>query len=94
MLNEIINYSDIPYNYFNDWLTECLDLNENIIFDRDEYTEEYKQLFDIRDVDIKFTNDFADEYFTIAVWCRVKGEKDWHYLDNICEDLYKRRLEK
>jgi hypothetical protein len=93
MLNEIINYSDIPHNDFNFWLTESLEYNANIVFETDEYTEEYKQLLDIRDVDIKFTNDYADEYFTVAVWCRIKNEKEWCYLDNIAQNLYNRRFE-
>lgn len=92
---DTINYSDIKYNHFNNWLTEALDYECSIVFDKENLTEfEYKRLCDIRDVDIQFReeNDYNDE-FEIAVYCRIKGNNEWEYVDNITRELYERRFE-
>lgn len=95
---DIINYSDIPYNEFNNWLTECISYNTKYVFDTDlEYYKEdeleEKQIIDIRDLDIKFTNenDYDDE-FEIAVYCKYKDSNEWEYLDNITTKLFDERL--
>lgn len=95
-MREFINYSDIKYNYFNDWLTEALDFQCNIVFDKediDESEEDYKTLYDIRDIDIQFReeNDYDDD-FDIAVYCKVKGNNEWEYVDNITREFYKTRV--
>ena len=97
---DIINYSDIPYNDFNCWLTESLLYNADYVFNTDlEYFNkedlEYKQIVDIRDIDIKFRfeNAFVDDNFDYAVYCKHKNSDDWEYLDNISKELYDRRLE-
>ena len=94
---DTINYSDIKYNYFNDWLTEALYYQCDIIFDKKDFEDDendYKILCDIRDVDIQFReeNDYDDD-FDIAVYCRVKGNNEWEYVDNISRELYERRFE-
>ena len=96
---EIINYSDIPYNHFNNWLTDCIYENTEYIFDTDldyfasEDLEDNK-IIDIRDLDIKFRleNDYDDD-FDYAVYCKYKDSEEWEYLDNISPELYNQRLE-
>lgn len=94
---DTINYSDIKYNYFNDWLTEALDYECNIVFDKDDIDEDeddYKELYDIRDIDIQFREEYAGEDdCDIAVYCKPKNEKKWWYVDNITRKLYERRFE-
>ena len=95
----IINYSDIPYNDFNAWLSESLIYNTNYVFNTDlEYWKDEelkeKQIVDIRDIDIKFR--FENEYndnFDYAVYCKYKNNNDWEYLDNITKEFYDKRLE-
>ena len=94
---DTINYSDIKNNYFNEWLTEALYYQCNIIFDKKDFEDDendYKILCDIRDVDVQFReeNDYDDD-FDIAVYCRVKGNNEWEYVDNISRELYERRFE-
>lgn len=94
---DTINYSDINYNYFNEWLTEALDYECNIVFDKDDIDEDeddYKELYDIRDIDIQFREEYAGEDdCDIAVYCKPKNEKKWWYVDNITRKLYERRFE-
>lgn len=94
---DTINYSDIKHNYFNKWLTEALYYQCNIIFDKKDFEDDendYKILCDIRDVDIQFReeNDYDDD-FDIAVYCKVKDNNEWKYVDNISRELYERRFE-
>ena len=92
---DTINYSDIKYNHFNNWLTEALYYQCDITFDKVDVEENYfKQYFDIRDIDIQFReeNDYNDDC-DIAVYCRRKGNDEWEYVDNISRELYERRFE-
>lgn len=96
---DTINYSDIKHNDFNNWLSEALFYQCNIVFyEKNELCEEeavdYKKVFDIRDIDIQFReeNDYNDDY-DIAVYCKRKGNNKWEYVDNITRELYERRFE-
>lgn len=94
---EIVNYCDIPYNYFNGWLTEALDYQCNIVFDKCEVKEDtadYKKIKKMNDVEIKFDADSSDKDFPIAVYSRTKKSKEWEYVDNITENSYKMRYRK
>ena len=95
---QTINYSDIPYNDFNKWLTEALDYQNNIVFDKEQITKEnadYKTLYDIRDVDIEFRKDnTCNNSFEIAVYCKTTNfGSEWEFVDNITENLFKKVLE-
>ena len=95
---QTINYSDIPNNRFNKWLAEALDYENNIVFDKEQITEEntdYKTLYDIRDIDIEFRKDrTCDNTFEIAVYCkRTNIDSEWEFVDNITENLFKKVLE-
>lgn len=95
---QTINYSNIPYNDFNKWLTEALDYQNNIVFDKEQITEEnadYKTLYDIRNVDIEFRKDnTCDNPFEIAVYCKTTDfGSEWEFVDNITENLFKKVLE-
>lgn len=87
------NMTDLKYNHFNDWLVEVLDYQCNIVFEKDEYTEEYKQLMDERSVDIQFVEDKEDKDFPVAVFMKIKGSDKVEYVDNITQSLYERRYE-
>lgn len=92
---DTINYSDIKYNYFNEWLTEALYYQCDITFDRLDVEENnFKQYCDIRELDIQFReeNGYNDDY-DIAVYCKRKGNDKWEYVDNISRELYERRFE-
>lgn len=92
---DTINYSDIKYNHFNEWLTETLYYQCDITFDRVDVEENYfKQYYDIRDINIQFREEYAGEDdCDIAVYCKRKGNDKWEYVDNITRELYKRRFE-
>ena len=87
------NMTDLKHNYFNDWLMEALDYQCNVVFEKDEYTEEYKQLMDEKSVDIQFVEDKEDKDFPVAVFMKIKGNGKVEYVDNISQSLYERRYE-
>lgn len=94
---QTINYSDIPNNRFNKWLAEALDYENNIVFDKEQITEEntdYKTLYDIRDIDIEFRKDrTCDNTFGIAVYCKTTNiDSEWEFVDNITENLFEKVL--
>lgn len=96
----VINYGDIPNNNFKGWLAESIWYNTNYVFDNDlEYFNEedleYRQVINVRDIDIKFRleNYFVDDNFDYAVYCKYKDSEDWEYLDNITKEFYDRKLE-
>ena len=91
---EKTNYSDIPYNDFNNLLTEALYYQCNITFDSEFLDDSLKELFNIKDITLQFKeeNNYNDE-FDIAIYCKRKNKRNWQYVDNITRELYERRFE-
>ena len=86
------NMTDLK-NHFKDLLIEALDYQCNVVFEKDEYTEEYKQLMDERSVDIQFVEDKEDKDYPVAVFMKIRGNGKVEYVDNITQSLYERRYE-